>query len=165
MGRPLADVIGEGLGRWAEEYVLLEARAVAGAMGMPDAFVRGIKLRQKGPLHWQLYNDWWGANYHTGAMNVPLARFWESGTRRHFVAPVYKRALSWTVTFGGSTPHPQFMTVRGSRTIRFFSKGHYVSGIGGDEPMKRAFEGGMRELRARIEREVETWKKIQEWGI
>lgn len=165
MGKPLKAVMEEGLGQWAEEYVLLEARAVAGAMGMPDQFVRGIKLRKAGPLHWQLYNDWWGANYHTGAMDVPLARFWESGTRRHFVAPVYKTALSWTVTYGGKSAVPQFMTVRGSRTVRHFSKGHYVSGIGGEEPMKRAFERGMRELRARLAREVETWKKIQEWGI
>ena len=153
-----------GLEGWARDYVMFEARAIASAMGFPDQFVNGIKIRRAGRLKVQLYNSWWGENYHTGARDVPLARFWERGTRRHFVKPVYARALSWTVTFGGKS-FPQFSKVTGQRTVRFFSKGHYVSGIGGGEPMRAGFERGMRRLKGRLAREVDTWRRLQEAGL
>lgn len=60
--------------------------------------------------------------------DVEYSTFLYYGTKRHFVAPVNKTALSWSQ--GGT---------------RFFSKGHWVSGIKKSEWIEKNYED--REIR------------------
>ena len=118
---------------------------MASAMGLPDQFVEGIGWRKVADGHWQLYNSWMGRNYHTGLMDVPLARFFEFGTIDHAVVPVYAKALAWKVSYGGKD-FPHFARVRGSREGMAFSRGHVVSGL----PESDAMGGEVRHAREGI---------------
>lgn len=125
------------------------AQQAASAMAMPNSFIRGIKARRVSDTHWQLVNDWTGANYHTGEMDVPLAKFFEYGTKDHLVLPVYAKALSWTETVDASAlPH---VPGEGEARVRRFSRGHVVSGLPVSEPMTSSWRTGVSELRAYIE--------------
>ena len=74
--------------------------------------------------------------------DVALAR--EHGTKRHFIAPRVKLALSW-ITQG----------------VRLFSKGHYVSGIKSLHIIEDTVERKKKELNNRFREEYFLWKMIQ----
>ena len=73
--------------------------------------------------------------------DVALAR--EHGTRRHFIAPRIKLALSW-IALG----------------IRFFSKGHYVSGIKSLYIIRDTVKNKKKEYQKQFKREYFLWKQI-----
>jgi len=104
------------------------ARVTASAMGLPGKFLAGIGWRKVSDGHWQLYNSWMGENYHTGEKDVPLALFFEEGTKVHAVIPVYAKALSWVTPAGR----------------RAFSRGHLVRGLPASEAMASAVRDTMR---------------------
>lgn len=113
------------------------AQVVASAMGLPDQFVQGIGWRRVGDGHWQLYNSWMGANYHTGERDVPLALFFEGGTQDHVIVPVYAKALAWRVTYAGKAFPGE------GRAGMAFSAGHVVSGLPPTHAMRTEL-GNMR---------------------
>jgi len=125
------------------------AKQVASAMGLPDQFIASIRARRVSETHWQLTNGWTARNYHTGALDVPLGRFFEYGTRDHLVLPVYARALSWVETHGG-------------REVRRFSAGHTVSGLRPLMPMTEAWREVVKELRRYISENLPL--ELAEWG-
>jgi len=74
--------------------------------------------------------------------DVALAR--EHGTKRHFIAPRVKLALSW-ITLG----------------VRLFSKGHYVSGIKSLYIIRDTVERKKKEFEKEFFEEYYFWKMIQ----
>ena len=72
--------------------------------------------------------------------DVALAR--EHGTRRHWIAPRVKLALSW-ITQG----------------VRLFSKGHYVSGIKSLHIIEDTVKSKRKELQLEFTREMLRWKQ------
>ena len=126
------------------------ARQLASAMGLPRSFVSRIRAKRVTDTHWQLVNDWTGTNYHTGAPDVPLARFFEFGTKDHLVLPVYAQALSWTESVPAADL-PHVPGDDGEAKVRRFSKGHTVSGLPESLPMTRAWREGVAEMRDYLE--------------
>ena len=72
--------------------------------------------------------------------DVALAR--EHGTKRHWIAPRVKLALSW-ITQG----------------IRLFSKGHYVSGIKSLHIIEDTVKANKEELQREFTKEMLKWKQ------
>jgi len=94
--------------------------------------------KEKGKIHMKVRSV-----YETeSGFDVALAR--EHGTKRHFIAPRVKLALSW-ITLG----------------IRLFSKGHYVSGIKSLYIIRDTVERKKRELNNKFLAEYYLWKMIQ----
>lgn len=133
-----------------QNTIIFETRALARAANLPDAFVEGIRWRKTGPNRGQLVNTW-------GTEEKPLARFFNYGTRRHWVEPSRARALAWRHKTG---KHAQAVYFRGQAKEgdMLFSKGHYVSGVPRTEVMERGLELGRQALAAEarhvIEREL-----------
>jgi hypothetical protein len=69
--------------------------------------------------------------------------FLHEGTKRHFVKPTSKKTLFWRA--GGQ---------------KFFSRGHYVSGIKGDQFLYKAFERQKPFIIARMQGAISTAFKI-----
>lgn len=94
--------------------------------------------KAKGKIHMKVRSV-----YETeSGFDVALAR--EHGTKRHFIAPRVKLALSW-ITQG----------------IRLFSKGHYVSGIKSLHIIEDTVERKKQELNNKFLSEYYLWKMIQ----
>lgn len=66
----------------------------------------------------------------------------EHGTKRHWIAPRVKLALSW-ITQG----------------VRLFSKGHYVSGIKSLHIIEDTVNAKKKELQLEFTREMLRWKQ------
>ena len=94
--------------------------------------------KQKGKLYLKVRSV-----YETeSGFDVALAR--EHGTRRHFIAPRVKLALSW-ITLG----------------VRLFSKGHYVSGIKSLYIIRDTIERKKEQFQKEFFEEYYFWKMIQ----
>ena len=94
--------------------------------------------KEKGIIHLKVRSI-----YETDSgFDVALAR--EHGTKRHFIAPRVKLALSW-ITLG----------------IRLFSKGHYVSGIKSLYIIRDTVERKKAQCQREFLAEYYLWKMIQ----
>jgi hypothetical protein len=100
----------------ANETLVESIRQEAMLKEMPPRYLNGIHSEYDGEYLW-IWVDFKGKN------KEPLDLWFEEGTKRHFIKPVAKKALSWVL-----------------RGVRFFSKGHFVSGI----EAKHIFENGVQ---------------------
>ena len=118
--------------------IIAETRALADAAGLPPAFKDSIRFVKTGPNEGDVINEW-------GDPAKPLARWFNYGTRRHWIEPVRAKALSWLHKSG---KHAQaiFFQGRAKKGDRLYSTGHYVSGVPRTEVMERGLERGSRLL-------------------
>ena len=72
-----------------------------------------------------------------GEDGEPLGLWFEEGTKRHFIAPVTAKALSWIAA-----------------GERFFSKGHWVRGIVARHVFKHGVRQGIKKFLKELERET-----------
>lgn len=139
---------------WMEVEIRQRAVSYASAQNLPLEFIDGIKLR-KSASGYILYNDW------IGKFNEPLAKWFEMGTKRHWIEPKVKHPPGGRVEGrsteevehgdGTSIQHPSVLHWV-SNGVNFFSKGHYVSGIKAFKTMATAITVGMRHIDARVRR-------------
>ena len=100
---------------------------------LPDRYVNNIKSDYDGEYLW-IWVQFKGKN------NEPLDEYFEEGTRRHFIAPRFKKALSWV-----------------KDQTKYFSKGHYVSGIKARHVFAEGVEKGMPEFTTELKSEIESY--------
>lgn len=108
-----------------EQYVIPEVKSIAMAMNLPQKFIDGIKFVKTGKNEGKVINTW-------GTPNKPLARWFNYGTKAHFIAPVGALSLHW-------------ITKEGTHA---FSKGHMVRGLPKTNAMEIGIDVGMNRLRA-----------------
>ena len=138
--------------QWIRDTVLAKAIALAYAANMPIGFIEGLQIVETA-TGFQLYNDW------AGEFGEPLAKWFEDGTRTHWIEPKVKHPPGGNVQGrstekaehgdGTTVQHPSVLhwTKNG---VSFFSKGHYVRGIPKFAVMKNALESGGQELAIKI---------------
>jgi len=118
--------------------IVEEIKNLAKASNLPQAFVDGVKFRRTAPNEGEIINTW-------GTKEKPLAKWFNDGTKAHWIAPVKKKALHWLAKIGGFAKAIFFQG--GTKTgSNLFSKGHYVSGIPKTEVMQRGFAIGKKRL-------------------
>jgi len=112
--------------------IIDEIKSLAQAANMPKSFVDGVKFKRTGKNKGEVINTW-------GTEEIPLARFFNYGTSKHWIEPKNKKALA----FGGGGTHAQSIYFQGSAPAGTkFSKGHYVSGVPKTLVMERGFNIG-----------------------
>ena len=112
---------------FGEEFLKL-----ANANGMTDRYKQSLKITQEGSTL-VLELDYRGRDN-----DEPLGVWFERGTRRHFIKPTNK-VLSWI-----------------ENGQRFFSKGHFVSGIVPKRIMENMARNGMVPFKQRFKEEFEN---------
>jgi hypothetical protein len=117
----------------ANQTIVRTIKEEATQKGMPKRYVDGVHAEFDGEYLW-IWIDFKGKN------NEPLDLWFEEGTKRHFVKPVTKKALSWVL--GG---------------IRFFSKGHFVSGIEAKYIFKNGVKKGYPEFKSKLTVEIQKY--------
>jgi len=118
--------------------IVEEIKNLAKASNLPQAFIDGVKFRRTAPNEGEIINTW-------GSQEKPLARWFNDGTRAHWIAPVRKKALHWLAKSGRFAKAIFFQSGVKSGTD-LFSMGHYVSGIVATHSMERGFEIGKKRL-------------------
>ena len=118
--------------------IIAEMRALSDAAGLPPAFKDSIRFVKTAPNEGDIINEW-------GDEKKPLARWFNYGTRRHWIEPVRAKVLAWKHKAG---IHAQaiFFQGRAKKGDWLFSTGHYVSGVPRTEVMERGLERGMKYL-------------------
>ncbi len=101
--------------------------------GLPERYINNIKSDYDGDYLW-IWVEFKGEN------NEPLDEFFEEGTRRHFIAPRIKKALKWV-----------------KDQTKFFSKGHYVSGIKARHVFADGFAKGYPQFKTELKKEIENY--------
>ena len=132
--------------------VLAEMISAAEAANVPASFLKHIKLEKVSDTEYRIVNDWHTFDPRTGK-KVPLARFFEYGTDRHWIEPVDAKVLAWPSGGPQSGRAQAIYSKRADNTkgdMRF-SKGHYVSGIIGYEPMNQGFRHGIKKMKQELE--------------
>lgn len=119
----------------AEKTIVRAIRDEATSKNMPQRYVNNIHSEFDGKELW-IWVDF------KGKKQEPLDFYFEEGTKRHFIKPVFKKALRW---FEGS--------------IKFFSKGHYVSGIQARHVFREGLKKGYPEFKRSLQREIEIYLK------
>lgn len=110
----------------ANQTIVAAIKDEATRQGLPQRYVDSVHSDFDGEYLW-IWVDFKGKN------NEPLDLWFEEGTKRHFVKPVFKKALSWI--FEG---------------IRFFSKGHFVSGMEAKHVFRNGVEKGYPEFKTKL---------------
>lgn len=119
----------------AERTIVKSIRDEAISKNMPQRYVDNIHSEFDGTELWIWVNF-------KGKNQEPLDFYFEEGTKRHFIKPMVKKALSW---------------VEG--TLRFFSKGHFVSGIQARHVFREGLKKGYPEFKSTLRREIEQYLK------
>ena len=145
----------ESIEELIEKTVLAEMIMAAQAANAPASFIKNIKLEKVSDTEYRIVNDWHTFDPRTGK-KVPLARFFEYGTTRHWVEPVDAKALAWSSGGPQSGRSQAIYSKRADNTKggKLFSKGHYVSGIIGYEPMNTGFKHGIAKMKQILEESV-----------
>lgn len=129
----------EYLDRHMQEFmdvtVIPEIRDVARAMNLPDEFIDNIKFIKTGKNTGKVINTW-------GTSQKPLARWFNDGTKDHFIAPVSKKAHHWITLLGNDA----------------FSKGHMVRGLPKTEAMEIGLFLGKKKLIQAVKFEMKRSK-------
>ncbi len=121
-----------------EQYVIPEVKAIAMAMNLPQKFIDGIKFVKTGKNEGKVINTW-------GTPNKPLSKWFNYGTKAHFIAPIGALSLHWITKEGGHA----------------FSKGHMVSGLPKTNAMEIGIELGMKKLEADSKKDIGDFLKLE----
>lgn len=117
--------------------IVTEIKLMAAAANIPKEFAQGVKFLRTAPNKGKIINTW-------GSDKVPLARYFNYGTTKHWIAPVNAKALAWG---GKSGSHATAIFFQGGQPEGTkFSKGHYVSGVPRTEAMEIGFRIGKKRL-------------------
>lgn len=100
---------------------------------MPERYINNIHSEFDGKELW-IWVDFKGEN------RQPLDLFFEEGTKRHFIKPVIKKALRF---FEG--------------VLKFFSKGHYVSGIEARHVFREGLKKGYPQFKSTLTRDLQDY--------
>ncbi len=114
-----------------EAYVIPEVKAVAMAMNLPRSFIDGIKFVKTGKGEGKVINTW-------GTPSKPLSKWFNYGTKTHFIAPIGALSLHW-------------ITKEGTHA---FSKGHMVRGLPKTNAMEIGIDVGMARLKSSAQKET-----------
>ena len=130
-----------------ERTVLLEVKRSAEAANMPQGFIDNIKLIKESDSKYVIKNDW-------NKDGVPLALFFEWGTRDHWIEPRTAQVLAWPSSGPDSGSKKAIYSKRhdNKKGNMLFSKGHYVKGIDRYESMSRGFDIGIDKMKHELER-------------
>lgn len=105
---------------------------------MPKRYIDNIKSDFDGTYLW-IWVDFKGKN------KEPLDLYFEEGTKRHFIKPRFKKALRWM-----------------QDGVKFFSRGHYVSGLQArhvfGDGLKKGYPGFKKKLTQELEDYLEETK-------
>jgi len=99
---------------------------------MPKRYIHSIQSDFDGTYLW-IWVDFKGEKLE------PLDEFFEEGTKRHFIKPKLKKALRWF-----------------QDGVKYFSKGHYVSGIQARHVFSEGFKKGYPEFKKKLVDELES---------
>lgn len=136
--------INDNLEKIMRDDFIPEMKTVAAAMNLPDGFIDGIEYRMVSKNKVKVVNTW-------GTRQKPLAKWFNYGTPKHWVAPRDPDGvLAFTAKEGrhGSAIYFQRAGVKTGETL--FSKGHYVSGIRATFAMERGLEIAKKTLMAKF---------------
>ncbi len=114
-----------------EAHVIPEVKSIAMAMNLPRKFIDGIKFVKTGKNEGKIINTW-------GTPNKPLARWFNYGTKAHFIAPIGALSLHWITKEGRDA----------------YSKGHMVSGLPKTNAMEIGIEQGMNRLKVSTQKDT-----------
>jgi hypothetical protein len=117
----------------ANDTIVKAIRDEATLKNMPDRYINNIHSEFDGGELW-IWVDF------KGKKGEPLDLFFEEGTKRHFIKPVLKKALRW---FQGG--------------VKFFSKGHYVSGIEARHIFREGLKKGYPEFKKTLTKDLEKY--------
>ena len=106
---------------------------------MPERYINNIQAEFDGGELW-IWVDF------KGDKNQALDLFFEEGTKRHFIKPVVKKALRF---FEG--------------VLKFFSKGHYISGIKARHVFREGLKKGYPQFKKTLTKELEDY--LQETSL
>ncbi len=117
--------------------IVAEIKSIAAAANIPKSFANGVKFVRTAPNKGKIINTW-------GTDKVPLAKYFNYGTTKHWIAPVNATALAWS----GKGTHATaiFFEGSGNKKDTIFDKGHYVSGVPRTEAMEIGFRIGKKRL-------------------
>jgi len=100
---------------------------------MPQRYIQNIQSDFDGTYLW-IWVDFKGKKLE------PLDEFFEEGTKRHWIAPRLKKTLMWI-----------------QDGVKYFSKGHYVSGIQARHVFEEGFKKGYPEFKEKLRDELEKY--------
>lgn len=100
---------------------------------MPQRYIQNIQSEYDGKYLW-IWVDFKGKN------KEPLDVFFEEGTKGHIVKPKLKKALMWI-----------------QDGVKYFSKGHYVSGIKARHVFADGMKKGYPEFKKKLTQEIEDY--------
>ena len=111
-------------------------RNVARQRKMPERYAQSLHFEMDGETLW-CWVDFEARDPDARGDVAPLGKFFEEGTKRHFIAPVFKKALHWIQDGVGR-----------------FSMGHWVRGIAARHVFKDGVRQGIKKFNKELEREL-----------
>ena len=135
-------ILDENMEEWFNAIVIPEAKRMATAMNLPKGFIDGIEFVKKGKNEGSVINTW-------GSKKKPLAKWFNYGTIDHWIQAFFKKVLSWISKGPSAGNNPSaifFRSANNESGRRFFSKGHYVSGLQRTEAMEFGVRQGKKQL-------------------
>lgn len=135
-------ILDENMEEWFNTIVIPEVKRMATAMNLPKGFIDGIVFIKKGKNLGSVANVW-------GSKKKPLAKWFNWGTVDHWIQAIIKKVLSWISKgpmSGNSATAINFRSASNESGRRFFSKGHYVSGLQRTEAMEFGIRQGQKQL-------------------
>ncbi len=115
-------------------YVIPEMKAIARAVNVPEGFVNGIKFIKTGQNTGKIINTW-------GTNEVPLAKFFNYGTKEHDI---------WS--HGPWPLHPKNKKTGEEWYISTKNKPVHVKGIRKTLAMELGLEQGIKKLKQSVKR-------------
>jgi len=115
-------------------HVIPEMKAIATAMNVPKSFVAGIKFVKTGQNSGKIINTW-------GTREVPLAKFFNYGTKEHDI---------WS--HGPWPLHPKNKKTGEEWYISTKNKPVHVRGVPKTLAMEIGLEQGMKRLKSAVKR-------------
>lgn len=135
-------ILDENMEEWFNGIVIPEIKRMATAMNLPKGFIDGIIFIKKGDNRGGIANTW-------GSKKKPLAKWFNYGTVDHWIQAFLKKVLSWVSKgpmSGNNASAINFTGAGNEGGRRFFSKGHYVSGLQRTEAMEFGIRQGKKQL-------------------
>lgn len=150
--KAIPEFVMENLVSWINSTVLRSVMSFSRASNMPKPFIDHIKIENINGGY-AITNDWKGKN------DEPLAKFFEFGTVDHWIEPKDPYGvLAFPIVAPNKQKHASAINFKSSQAKTgktAFSKGHYVSGIYGYQPMTRGHEKGMEKFNRKITSEIQ----------
>ena len=123
-----------------KKTILMEMISSSYAANMPKSFIKNIKLNKINDTTYEIKNEWKGPN------DEPLAKFFEYGTRDHYIKG--NPFLVWT-SQGPQSGHPKAIFSKRADNKKgnvLFSRGHYVTGLFPHQAMTIGFKRGSKRM-------------------